>query len=78
MRTAIDTRHPDFVAGLSFADGVSRSFGASQSDVLDALSYLPDNMLDLLGSPEGWTALAEMVRSDLCLGGGAVFMPTVH
>ena len=78
MRTVIDTHHPDFVAGLSFSDGVARRFGASQSDVLDALSYLPDNILDLLGSPEGWTALAEIVRADLCLGGGVVFMPTVH
>lgn len=78
MMTAAKTRDPSFVAGLSFAEGMARISDASQSEVLDALAFLPENMLDLLCSPEGWTALAEVVRADLCIGGNFIFKPTVH
>ncbi|AHE52819.1 hypothetical protein [Sphingomonas sanxanigenens] len=46
-------------------------------DVWDSITTLPDNMLTLLHSPQGWTAIAGMIAFDL--GAAAKpFVPTVH
>lgn len=45
--------------------------------LLDALAYVPENMLALLDFPEGWSALAEMVAADLGVSSFG-YRPTVH
>lgn len=48
-----------------------------EEDVFQALTYVPDNMLPLLKSPEGWAALSALVATDL--GAGFVPVPvTIH
>lgn len=45
--------------------------------VFDALTYIPDNLLSLLSSPEGWAALAEFVAAELGARSPS-YLPTRH
>ena len=45
--------------------------------VFDVLTYVPDNMLSLLHSPEGWAALAEFVAAELGAPSPS-YLPTRH
>ncbi|WP_324741607.1 hypothetical protein U8326_00075 [Tsuneonella sp. CC-YZS046] len=51
--------------------------GLGEADVFDILTRIPDNMLSLLDSPQGWTALAEYIAQYLRLP-GPLFMPVIH
>lgn len=51
--------------------------GVSEIEAFDALTYVPDNLLPLLQSPQGWSALSAFVASDLGVVAPA-FKPTVH
>lgn len=51
--------------------------GFDFEEVMERLSSVPDNMLTLLDSAQGWTALGEMVRAELG-GGRGIYLPTVH
>lgn len=39
--------------------------GVPEGDAWDALTFIPDNQLYLLDSPEGWTTLADTIARDL-------------
>jgi len=58
-------------------EGLSARSGIASSVLLQALVYLPENMLSLLDYPEGWSALAEFVAADLGLD-PFDYRPTVH
>lgn len=61
----------------TLADALAAALHRPSAEVFEALTYVPDNMLMLLGSPEGWSALAQFVAADLgapCLN----YCPTVH
>ena len=66
-----------FEAARELSSQIAGSLSADADTVLDRLTYVPDNMLVLLQSPEGWVALAEYVAADLGLG-PVGFAPTIH
>jgi len=49
----------------------------SADAAFEALTFLPENMLELLASPEGWSALAQYVAGELGLTPFG-YRPTVH
>ena len=44
---------------------VAPLIGSTAGEVFDVLGHVPDNLLGLLESPQGWTTLAEYVACDL-------------
>lgn len=71
----------DLEAQSLSAWGLARQLSAvadlSPDTAYDGLCSVPDNMLSLLHSPQGWSALASLVAADNGLGEPAL-MPTVH
>lgn len=71
------TRDPDYLCAAEISRHAGGLIGVSESDAFDALTLVPENLLALLQSPQGWTTLAGMIAADL----GAdlpAFQPTVH
>lgn len=65
------------LAGRTFTRELAGDIGVEPALVWDRLTVVPDNMLSLLDSPEGWTALGLYIAADL--GVPAIhFKPTVH
>lgn len=48
------------------------------NEAFDALTYVPDDCLPLLQTPEGWTALAHIVSADLQVSLTGTVRPTIH
>jgi hypothetical protein len=68
---------PDYLCAAEISRRAGGLLGVSEADAFDALTLVPENLLALLQSPEGWGTLARMIASDL----GAdlpAFQPTVH
>ncbi|MBO81420.1 MAG: hypothetical protein CL801_08380 [Citromicrobium sp.] len=65
------------IAAWSLAQSLSNVFAASPCEIYESLTHIPDNLLVLLESPEGWRALASYVALDLGLH-DLRFMPTIH
>ena len=73
-RVAADAQ---IASARALADAVAPMLRRTSGEVFDALTYVHDNMLPLLTTPEGWSALAQLVAADLgapCLN----YKPTVH
>jgi hypothetical protein len=51
-------------AALELADQIAPLLAVTQAEVFDALCSIPDNMLSLLETPEGWAALAGYIAAD--------------
>jgi hypothetical protein len=66
-----------YAAACHLSRDLAAGFGVRWDDVFDALTLLPDNMLDLLHSPEGWTALASYVAADMGMA-TPQYRPEVH
>jgi hypothetical protein len=49
----------------------------TEAECLAAMCTIPDNLLSLLCSPQGWTAIASMVAADHHLADPG-FMPALH
>jgi hypothetical protein len=51
--------------------------GVLEGDIFNALCTIPDNMLPLLRSPDGWAALASFIAADF---GTALnnYTPSIH
>ena len=65
------------IAAEALAGEVAGSLGVPFGLAWDSLCGVPDNMLSLLDSPQGWTALAGFIAGDL--GGDAPdYRPRVH
>lgn len=62
---------------MHLAHRTARMLGVTEGEAWEALTYVPDNLLHLLDSPQGWSALTGMIARDL--GVAAVpFTPSVH
>lgn len=72
---------PDWLAQVEAARELSRRValmtGVTESEAFDALTYIPDNLLPLLHSPQGWSTLAGMMANDLGVI-APTFKPMVH
>ena len=77
LRPSVSDQDSRYLAAVELARQAAPVIGASEADVFDALTYVPDNMLDLLRSPEGWTALASFIAVDFGCAMNA-YAPTVH
>ncbi|MCT2559232.1 hypothetical protein N0B51_09570 [Tsuneonella sp. YG55] len=66
-----------YQAALDLSDQLAGVFAVSSGEVFDALCSIPDNMLVLLESPEGWTALAGYVATDFGVP-IVTYRPTIH
>jgi hypothetical protein len=53
------------VSACTLVDEVAGMLGVPASLVWDALSTMPENMLTLLDSPQGWTALAGYCAAEM-------------
>lgn len=65
------------VSATALADEVGPRLGKLADDAWYSLLKIPDNLLSMLDSPQGWSALAGFVAADL----GAMhvdYFPTVH
>lgn len=63
---AVQTNQDALLAcGKALADDISQASGLDADLVFAELAHIPDNMLALLESPEGWSALAQYVAADL-------------
>lgn len=64
-------------SGRMLAAEVAGALGADASEVFDALTCVPENMLALLDSPQGWAVLAQYIAGGLGLD-SRDYAPTVH
>ncbi|MAM39267.1 MAG: hypothetical protein CL949_12400 [Erythrobacter sp.] len=64
-------------AAFEFVRGCAPLIGVSEVEAFDALTYVPDNLLHLLESPQGWSALAGFISADLGIVAPA-FRPAIH
>lgn len=51
--------------------------GVPQGEVWEALTHVPDNLLGLLDSPEGWVTLSGIVAYDLGISPPA-YLPAIN
>ena len=66
-----------YLAARELARQIAPLLGVTAEQAFEALTYVPDEMLPLLQSPEGWSALAAMVASRVGVL-TATFVPTRH
>lgn len=66
-----------YQAALDLSDQLAEVFAVPSGEVFDALCSIPDNMLVLLESPEGWTALAGYIATDFGVP-IVTYRPTIH
>lgn len=66
-----------FLAARQFSREVAAALAVEAARVFDALTYVPDGMLALLDSPEGWSALAEYISAELGAAGRG-YQPLRH
>lgn len=59
------------------AGEIAGSLLIEATEAYGALRLVPDNMLNLLHSPEGWASLANYVAGTLCRG-QLDYCPTIH
>jgi hypothetical protein len=64
-------------AALELAEQLGPLFAVTQAEVFDALCTIPDNMLSLLETPEGWAALAGYLAADFRMP-LISYQPTIH
>lgn len=65
------------MAALQLAYDLADEFDAPVGDVWFSICNLPENILVLLNSPQGWSALSAVVAFDLGLPASG-YGPTVH
>lgn len=71
---AIDSAR--YASALELATLVADRSALSFSEAWDALTFVPDNMLSLLDSPQGWSSLASWIAADC--GVTINLKPTLH
>lgn len=65
------------VAAHQLADEVAARIDVHRAAAFDCLLHIPDNLLPMLHSPQGWTALAGFIAGDLGASPPA-YCPTIH
>lgn len=77
-RPAISETDAQYVAGVSLCRDICASgIAADFSAVWDLLTHLPDNMLPLLETPQGWYVLAVIAADDFGFT-GCIDQPNIH
>lgn len=66
-----------YLSAWRIADELAPLLGVTPEDVFSALTYVPDNMLGLLCTPEGWAMLAEFVAGRLNIASPS-YKPTIN
>ena len=69
--------HIDLACASELARQLAPLLTTSEVEVLDVLCSVPDNMLSLLDTPEGWSALAGYVAGRLSMPSPG-YTPTHH
>lgn len=69
--------HAQLACGRYLARAIAQFGECSEAEAFDALTFIPDNMLSLLNSPEGWFVLSQYVADDLGLT-GHIPQPTIQ
>lgn len=64
-------------AGRHLAREIADHTGLPSDQVFEAMTTLPDNMLALLDSPQGWTVIASYIASGERVP-DPFFKPTIH
>lgn len=64
-------------AAQTLSRDLAARLGITARSAFDVLCDMPDNILDLLASPEGWTVLANFIGGSLGLQ-PRDYAPTVH
>ena len=64
-------------AAQTLSRDLAARLGITARSAFDVLCVMPDNILDLLASPEGWTVLADFIAGSLGLQ-RRDYAPTVH
>jgi hypothetical protein len=67
----------NYLSARELSREVSRRLGLDPESVFNALTFIPDNMLSLLHSPEGWSALAAYAAAELGAADPS-YRPTRH
>jgi len=70
-------KRAQFLAARQFSREVAAALAVEAERVFDALTYVPEGMLTLLHSPEGWSALADHTSAKLGAAGGG-YEPLRH
>jgi hypothetical protein len=65
------------VSAMALADEVGPMIGRLADDAYHSLLKIPDNLLPMLDSPQGWSALAAYVAGDLGVP-HVDYFPTIH
>lgn len=66
-----------FTCAAHLVRALAPNLRIDEREIFDALTCVPDSMLDMLKSPQGWTELAAHVSADL--GCDPInYSPTVH
>ena len=66
-----------YKSALALSRALSPRLGLTEAECFDAMCTIPDNLLSLLCSPQGWTAIASMVAADHGRADPG-FMPALH
>lgn len=66
-----------FASAYALARQLAPILRVGEADIFQALGYVPDNMLGLLRTPEGWAALAAIVAADFGVP-TVTFEPTIN
>lgn len=70
--------HYTWLSARELAAKLTDHFSLDFETVWTGLGYVPNEILPLLASPSGWTALADRVASDLGAKNFPLFIPVVH
>ena len=73
----VDHERAQYLTAIELSHQLAPRFGVGEADVFDALSAVPENMLDLLRSPDGWSALASFIAADFGIAMNN-YQPTKH
>ena len=74
----VDDCDAQFAAALEFTRQATCILDRPYSEVWEALTYVPDNMLVMLESPDGWAFLAGYLASAMGAELRADYCPTMH
>ena len=66
-----------YKSAVALSRALSPRLGVTEAECFDAMCTIPDNLLSLLCSPQGWTAIASMVAADHGKADPG-FMPALH
>ena len=76
-RGARESSSAEFISARQLSAELSPRIGADFEQIFDALTFIPENMLSLLETPDGWAMLGQFVAGELDCSAPSYF-PTSH